>query len=541
VKTNLLYYGDNLDILRRYIPDESVDLIYLDPPFNSKRDYNILFKDRHGIESEAQIEAFTDSWHWTPTTQSTYHDILLHTPANVGKLIGAFHDVLGHNDVMAYLVMMTVRLVELHRVLKPTGSLYLHCDPTMSHYIKLVLDQVFGPTKFRNEIIWRRSTSHGDWKQGAQHFGRLHDTLLFYSKTDCYRWNTQFLPFSDEQINQQYNKVDEKGRVYRLVTPTAKKPGGDTSYEWKGVKPPKGRYWAYSRVKMQAMDEAGLLYYSNTGQPYIKYFLNDRPGVAVQSIWNDINLSPTSKERLHYQTQKPLALLERIIEASSNEGDIVLDPFCGCGTAVAAAQKLKRKWIGIDVTHLAINLMRTRLKDSFGIDVEVIGEPVDVAGAWELASIKDKYQFQWWALGKIGARPVGDKKKGADRGIDGIIPFIDDPDGKASLVIVQVKSGHVSVKDIRELQTVASKEAIAVLVTLEPPTSNMVEEAIAAGFYESPIYHDTRFPKIQILTVEDIIHGKRVNMPSQDQTSVTFAKAPRVREKQGQQLGFDKT
>ncbi|MBA7679794.1 hypothetical protein ES703_88098 [subsurface metagenome] len=539
MKTNVLYFGDNLEILRNreYFPDECVDLIYLDPPFNSKKDYNILFKENSGVESEAQIKVFTDTWEWGPTAQNTYHDIVINGPLKVGKLIGALHDAIGHNDVMAYLLMMTARLIELHRVLKPTGSLYHHCDPTASHYLKLVLDQIFGPVNFRNEIIWRRTTSHGDWKQGAKHFGRVHDTILFYSKGSNYIWNTQFLPFSPEQIREQYYKFDANGRSYRLVTPTAKKPGGDTSYEWKGVRPPKGRYWAYSREKMAEMDEKGLLYYSKTGQPYIRYYLDERPGVAVQSIWTDIPpMGPTAKERLNYQTQKPIALLDRIIRVGSNEGDIVLDPFCGCGTAVVAAHTLKRRWIGIDITHLAINLMRNRLKGHFDIKAEVIGEPVDLAGAKALAH-EDRYQFQWWALGLIGARPLGEKKKGADEGIDGVIHFIDEASGKPKRVLVQVKSGHVGVSAIRELKAVAANDAIGVFITLEPPTEPMTVEAIDAGYYHSPIW-DKDYPKIQILTIDELLHGKTVNMPPQTQTDVTFAKAQKITQKEGEQLSM---
>jgi hypothetical protein len=363
----------------------------------------------------------------------------------------------------------------------------------------------------------------------------LHDIILFYSKTESNTWNTQFLPFSEAQIAQQYYKIDDKGRRFRLVTPTAKKPGGDTSYEWKGVRPPKGRYWAYSREKMAEMDKSGLLYYSSSGQPYIIYYLDDRPGVAVQDIWTDLSpMSPTSKERLGYATQKPLSLLERIISVSSNEGDIVLDPFCGCGTAVVAAQKLNRKWIGIDITHLAINLMRNRLKDSFGIKADVIGEPTDLAGAKALA-LHDRYQFQYWATGLVGARPVGEKKKGADAGIDGVITFIDDTSGKARRVIVQVKSGHVGVATVRELKTVAANEAIGVLITLDTPTEPMTNEALEAGYYHSPIY-DKDYRKIQIITIEELLHGKTVEMPPQTQSSVTFTKAPKLMKKQGEQL-----
>ena len=290
---------------------------------------------------------------------------------------------------------------------------------------------------------------------------------------------------------------------------------------------------------MEEMDRKGLLYYSSTGQPYIKYYLDERPGVAAQSIWADVPpISPTAKERLGYQTQKPLELLERIIKASSNEGDIILDPFCGCGTAVVAAQKLNRHWIGIDITHLAVNLMRNRLKDSFpGIQFEVVGEPADLAGAKALAH-QDRYQFQWWALGLIGARPLGEKKKGADKGIDGVIHFVDDVSGTVRRVVVQVKSGHVGVNAVRELKAVAANDAIGVFVTLEPPTQPMKVEAVDAGYYHSPIW-DKDYPKIQILTIEELLHGKAVDMPPQTQTSVTFAKAPKVSKEEGEQLSMD--
>jgi hypothetical protein len=274
--------------------------------------------------------------------------------------------------------------------------------------------------------------------------------------------------------------------------------------------------------------------YTGSKIAQLKRYLDELPGQAVHDIWTDISpMNSQAKERLGYDTQKPLPLLERIINASSNEGDIILDPFCGCGTAVVAAQKLKRKWIGIDITHLAINLMRTRLKDSFNIDAKVIGEPEDLNGAIALAQ-QDRYQFQYWACGKIGARPAGEKKKGADSGIDGVIQFIDNPYGNASRVIVQVKSGHVSVKDIRELETVVADEAIGVFITLEPPTREMTKEAITAGYYHSPIWN-TDYPKIQIITAEELCNGKKVDMPLQHQTSVTFNKAEKIKKKEGEQ------
>lgn len=535
---NKLYFGDNLDILREHVPDESVDLIYLDPPFNSNATYNVLFQEKSGEGSAAQITAFDDTWHWGQESEYAYHEIIKESPKKLADLIQAFRMFLGQNDMMAYLTMMAQRMSELYRVLKPTGSIYLHCDPTASHYLKLLIDAIFGYKNSRNEIIWKRTTSHGDSKQGAQHYGRVHDTILFYSKTDDYIWNTSFMPFSSEQIEQQYYKVDPSGRRYRLVTPTAKKPGGDTSYEWKGVRPPEGRYWAYTRDKMKDMDDKGLLYYSSTGQPYIIYYLDERPGVAAQSIWTDINpMSPTSKERLGYPTQKPEALLERIIATSSNEADLVLDPFCGCGTAITIAERLHRRWIGIDITHLAITLMRHRLNNAFGKELspyEIIGQPKDLESARVLAQESEhagRYQFEWWALGLVDARPTQDKKKDADKGIDGYVNFFDDNYGKAKTIIVQVKSGHVSVSHIRDLKGVLERERaqIGVYITLEEPTRPMIEEASLAGFYEPGHFPGNYYPRIQILTIQELLHDKKVEYP-QHAPVATFKRAQRVRK-----------
>jgi len=496
LKTNVLYYGDNLEILRNkdYFPDECIDLIYLDPPFNSKKDYNILFKENGGVESEAQIKAFTDTWHWTQKAEDTYHEIVTKGPIKVGKLIGALHDSIGNNDVMAYLVMMTIRLVELHRVLKLTGSLYLHCDPTASHYLKLVLDQIFGPANFLREIVWAYGTPSGGRVAGAKPV-KGHDTILAYAKNyGQHTYNRLYLPYSEKYIEERFTYVDETGRRYR----TRRREGVMT-----------------------------------------KQYLDESRGMPLSDTWSDIkqlyayHLVKRKQEELGFETQKPLALLERVIKVGSNEGDIVLDPFCGCGTAVTAAQKLNRRWIGIDITHLAIALMRNRLKDSFGIDVEAIGEPVDLTSAKALAH-EDRYQFQWWALSLIKARPLGEKKKGADKGIDGVIHFIDDPSGAVRRVVVQVKSGHVGVNAVRELETVAKNDVIGVLLTLEPPTTPMKVEAVAAGYYHSPIY-DKDYSKIQILTIEELLHGKTADMPPQTQTSVTFAKAQKIIQKEGVQ------
>ncbi len=536
MKTNVLYYGDNLEILRNreYFPDDCIDLIYLDPPFNSKKDYNILFKEKSGIESEAQIKAFTDTWHWTQSAQDTYQDIYQNGPPKVGRLIGALHDAIGNNDVMAYLVMMTARLIELHRVLKPTGSLYLHCDPTASHYLKIVLDQIFGPANFRNEIVWRRTNAKS---LAFTRFASNHDIILRYTKSEKCLWNPQYIEHDKEYLRKFYRYVEPgTGRRYRLADLTnPNKDRPNLTYEFLGVT----RVWRWTQERMKEAYKKGLIVQNKPSRvPALKRYLDEQEGNPVDDLWDDVlPIQAQSSERLGYDTQKPLALLERIINASSNKGDIVLDPFCGCGTAVVAAQELKRKWIGIDITHLAINLMRNRLRDSFGIKAEVIGEPVDLAGATELAHQPDKYQFQWWALGRIGARPAGEKKKGADQGIDGIIHFIDDKTGKPARVIVQVKSGHVGVKDIRELKTVAANDAIGAFITLEPPTGPMEVEAVSAGVYHSPIWNKD-YSKIQILTIDELFHGKTVDMPPQTQTSVTFTKAQKITTKEGEQLSL---
>jgi site-specific DNA-methyltransferase (adenine-specific) len=510
METNVLYYGDNLKILRNhdYFPDECIDLIYLDPPFNSKKSYNILFKDQGGVESEAQIKAFADTWHWTQSAQDTYHEIVTASTPNVGRLIGSLHDAIGNNDVMAYLVMMTARLIELHRVLKPTGSLYLHCDPTASHYLKIVLDQIFGPANFRNEIVWH----HRRWTAASNAFQQMHDIILVYSKSDKNVFNIIEATYSDSQLR----KI-EKGYDQNVVQIDGEMKPQLIVYDWSKV----DKSIKSGRLKLDK---------------FARVVEKEERKLSSPDVWIIPPINSQAKERIGYPTQKPLALLERIIQASSNEGDVVLDPFCGCGTAVVAAQKLNRKWIGIDITHLAINLMRNRLKDSFGIEAKVIGEPEDIEGAIALSQ-QDRYQFQYWACGKIHARPLGEKKKGADKGIDGVIQFIDDATSSPKRVVVQVKSGHVSVKDIRELETVAADNAIGVFITLEPPTRPMVEEAVSAGYYHSPIWNRD-YPKIQIITVEELFSGKKVDMPLQHQTSITFNKAQKINKKEGEQLSM---
>ncbi len=535
LKSNVLYYGDNLGVLKEHFPDESVDLIYLDPPFNSSRSYNVLFRESGGASSEAQIEAFEDTWEWGHGAEEALHQVVTGPHQQVARMLDSMVTGLGRNPVTAYLCMMAPRLIELHRVLKPTGSFYLHCDPTAGHYLKVLLDTVFGPKGFVNQIVWKRSSAHSDVTQGAKHFGRIEDWILFYSKSEERIWNTVYLPHEEAYLESFYRYVESgTDRRYALDNLTAAKPGGDTLYEWKGVKPYKGRYWAYSKAKMEEFDRQGRLVYTRTGMPRYKRYLDEMPGLPAQDIWTDIQpVTARAKERLGYPTQKPLALLERIVSASSNPGDIVLDPFCGCGTAVHAAQKLGRRWVGIDVTYLAIDLIKRRMQDAFpGIKIEEVGAPADLAGARALA-LHDKYQFQWWACSQIDAQPVGGKKKGADQGIDGVIPFFAGPKEGYKRAIVSVKGGeHVSVSMIRDLVGVLEreKEPIGVFLTLEPPTQPMTTEAAAAGFYHSDLWNRD-YPRVQILTIEEMLKGTRPNLPP---ATPAFAQAPLERERAGQ-------
>lgn len=544
ITDNTLFYGDNLIILHDYIPDESVDLIYLDPPFNSKRTYNVLFKYESGEESEAQIAAFDDTWHWNLAAEETYHELVTEAPDRVSKMIAALRDFIGPSQMLAYLVMMAARLVELHRVLKPTGSLYLHCDPTASHYLKIILDTIFEPQNFRNEFIWKRSAAHSDAKQGAKQAGRIHDVIFFYTKSNNWIWNTVYTEYEPEYIKSNYRNI-EKGtkRLFKSTDLTAAKGGGDTSYEWKGRKPSEGRFWAYSKANMEKFEKEGRLYYTRTGMPRLKQYLDEMPGVSLQDLWTDISpISSLAAERLGYPTQKPLALLERIIEASSNPNDVILDPFCGCGTTIAAAQKLGRKWIGIDVTHLSIALMKYRLQEMFpDATFKTVGEPESTAAAQYLAE-HDRFQFEWWALSLVKARPAGGQKgskrgkKGADRGIDGIITFIDDGTRKPKRILVQVKSGKVSSRDIRDLVGTVNREkaVIGAFITLQPATSAMTKEAVSAGFYKSQGWNQT-YPKIQILTIEELLNGTELKMPP---TGMTFKQAQRVKEGGAVQKGL---
>jgi site-specific DNA-methyltransferase (adenine-specific) len=527
---NRLYYGDNLTVLRNCIDDESVDLVYLDPPFNSQATYNVLFKSTAGEKSKAQIEAFEDTWGWGDEAELAFDGVMTSGNSDAAEMLRAMRSFLKENDMMAYLAMMATRLLELRRVLKPTGSLYLHCDPTASHYLKILIDAIFGPLQFRNEIIWKRHSAHSS----AKRYGPVHDVILFYSKTDAFRWAGPRLEYTQEYLDKYYKYDDGDGRLYWRNSITASGTReGSSGKPWRGYSPAsQGSHWKFTIENLDKLDADGKIYWPpKGGWPQVKRYRDELKGLATSDLWDDIDkINPAGNERLGYPTQKPQALLERIISASSNEGDVVLDPFCGCGTSIHAAQKLRREWIGIDITHLAISLIEKRLKDAFpGIRYEVHGTPKDLDGARDLA-MRDKYQFQWWAVSLVNAVPFAGKKKGADSGIDGLIYF--KPEGKTTeKAIVSVKGGeHVNVAMVRDLAHVVDREnaRIGVFITLADSTGPMRTEAVKAGYYET-LYG--KYPKIQILTIRELFEGKQPNVPLVD--SASFKKAPK--ERQGDQ------
>ena len=537
---NRLYFGDNLDILRQYVPDESVDLIYLDPPFNSNATYNVLFRERSGEESAAQITAFEDTWHWGWESETVFQDVVTRGPDKVGSLLSALRQFLGQNDMMAYLTMMAQRMIELHRVLKPTGSIYLHCDPTASHYLKLLMDAAFDARNFRNEIVWLRTMAKGLM---SRQLPNNHDVILGYRKTGESTWNVDatFQPYDefslDAKTASKYNHRDPDGRLYQLdnlLNPNRNRP--NLTYEFLGIT----RVWRWTKERMQVAYDQGLVVQPRPGAvPRLKRYLDEQRGRPFGDVWTDIPpINSQAKERLGYPTQKPEALLERIINASSNEGDVVLDPFCGCGTATVAAERFNRRWIGIDITHLAITLVRHRLHDSFGDALrpyETVGQPTDSGSAAALAE-QDRYQFEWWALGLVDARPANDRRRGADAGVDGYINFFDDTSGKPKRIIAQVKSGHVNRGMIATLKGDMEREKaeVGVFITLQPSTEPMRQEALSAGIYTPEHFPDQQHPRVQILTIDELLAGAGVSYP-RGGAPATFRQAPRRHRSQGQQ------
>lgn len=509
-KRNALYFGDNLDVLRRHIDDGSVDLVYLDPPFNSKANYNVLYRDPAGGASVAQVQAFEDTWHWGPDAAAAFDEVVAGGSPAVG-ILRSLRSFLGDNDLMAYLTMMTVRFVELHRVLKGTGSLYLHCDPTASHYIKVILDGIFGPDNFRSELIWKRTSAHSS----AKRWGPVHDVILFYTKSNRFTWNKQFQPYDRDYVDAFYTHVDDDSRRWRRSDLTgAGTRNGETGEVWRGINvTAKGRHWAYPPSKLEEMDKAGQIHWpaKKGGMPMFKRYLDAQAGQPASDLITDIPpMHNLAEERLGYPTQKPVALLKRIVMASSNAGDVVLDPFCGCGTAVHAAQELGRRWIGIDVTHIAIQIILDRLKKHFPAEKpDVFGRPEDLAGAHELAR-RDKYQFQWWAASLLGGQARGGNKKGADRGVDGELYF-KRGNNQYGRAVISVKGGeNLSPSMIRDLAGTRDREGaeMGIFICLATPTSQMRSTAASYGTF------DSGYQRVAIVTVDELLQRQmRLALP----------------------------
>lgn len=541
-----LYYGDNLEILRHKIASESVDLIYLDPPFNSDRTYNRIHK-----ESQAQEQAFKDTWTWDDAADRAYAELTGHAPPTVrvppalADMMRALRDFMGseNRDAMAYLAMMAIRLVEMRRVLRATGSIYLHCDPTASHYLKMIMDAIFGIDRFRNEIIWKRQSAHNS----AKRYGPIHDVLLFYTKGADYTWRDTFQPYSDSYLDSFYTHVDPDGRRWRRSDLTgAGTRNGETGKLWRGIDvTAKGRHWCRPPSDLEAMDASGQIHWpaKRGGMPMLKRYLDQQPGVSQQDVWTDIKIPHNlAKERTGYATQKPLPLLERIIQSSSREGDIVLDPFCGCGTTVEAAEALNRKWIGIDVAIRAVDVIKERLDKRFGKGAwREHGEPTDADAAAHLAET-NPYDFQWWAVRKIqGQPPKGERKKGGDGGIDGEIVLRDFDSEKRRRVIVSVKGGHSLTPDfVKALKTTVDMEKAdyGILLTMHEPTQGMRNVARDCGTVPWASAADGKLGhRIRIVTVPELFAGG-LQLPGRNETPRSWSSPPPAEVRTGDNLNL---
>ncbi|WP_286212734.1 DNA methyltransferase [Mycolicibacterium mageritense] len=534
---NRLYFGDNLEVLGEHVENESVDLVYLDPPFNSNRNYSVIFgRNRAEDESAAQIQAFEDTWKWTHTTEVLIGDLSNTAPTRVADALSAYYTLLGESEALAYLVNMTPRLLQLYRVLKPTGSLYLHCDPTMSHYLKVLLDAVFDVRYFRNEVVWKRTNSHNS----AKRWGPQHDTLLFYTKSDAYTWNRTFQEYDRSYIQEKFVWDDPRGK-YQDVALTG--PGiraGDSGKPWRGIDPTNsGRHWQppslmydyYEELtgeslaglpvqeRLDRADDLGLIHWPKKrgGQPRFKQFVHISPGAPVQDMIVDIDpINSQAAERLGYPTQKPITLMERIITASSNPGDVVLDPFCGCGTTVDAAQRLSRNWIGIDITYLAVDVIAKRLRHTFGDAVfdtiKVDGIPKDLGGARALFD-RSPLEFETWAVTMVNAEP--NRRQVGDKGVDGIARFPLGGRGQIGKLVVSVKGGKtINPAMVRELSGAmdARKAQMGVLITMASATRGVTDAINHGGVFTHPA-NGQKYPRLQHITVADLLKKKRPQVP----------------------------
>ena len=515
---NQLFYGDNLVVMQKQIDDETVDLCYIDPPFHSRRTYHRVYND--GKDEIGQTQAFVDTWVWGQSAE-IQRELLRSDQQDSRRLadtIDGLEKILGKGGMLAYLVNMAIRFAEIWRVLKPTGGFYLHCDSTASHYLKMILDAVFCDRggKFNNEIIWRRHYSHNDGKK----LGCIHDTIFYYTKSRNYTYHRQFIEYDAAYIAKHYHLTDENGRPFRSVSMNGAGQGEARYFGEKRLAPPTGRHWIWAQDRINKALEEGIIYFTPNGVPRYKQYLDAMRGVTVQDTWTDFyGLSSHDKERLGYATQKPLALLERIIKLSSNEGDLVLDAFCGCGTTLDAAYSLGRRWIGIDVTYNAISLILKRLKARFGNDVmqqiQLTGIPRDLEAASALAHKQDdrlRKEFEKWViLTYTDNHAKINDMKGSDRGMDGIASV---PAGK---VVLSVKSGNVSVTDVRDLRGVMAREVAAagVLLTLKVPSQPMRKEAAKWGSIADPTgsHEPNKVQKLQIVTIQELLDGARMNLP----------------------------
>lgn len=529
---NQLFYGDNLDVLRRFIDAETIDLCYIDPPFNSKRNYNQIYNNI-GKEDQAQAQAFIDTWEWDDAANIGLSEIIsneggVFTSQSI-DLIEGLQKVLGKHSLLSYLVHMTLRIAHIYKVLKPTGSFYLHCDPTASHYLKLIVDSIFCAGRkgqFQNEITWQRTNAHNDAKQGRRAYGNIADIILFYTKSDDNVFNQQYLEHNANYVESFYKFKDKDGRVYSLGDLGA--PGGEEKgnpyYEFLGIK----KFWRYSEANMKKLYEEGKIIQTKPGTvPRLKRYLDESKGIAVQNIWTDIKpLQAGQKEKLGYPTQKPESLLDRIILTSSNEGDTVLDAYCGCGTTVTVAQHRKRKWIGIDITYQSIGLILKRLSDEYGKEVlnniSLNGVPKDFNAAVALANKKEdkpRKEFEKWAvLTYTDNKGIINEKKGGDGGIDGIsyvLDYNDKNEQESKKVLFSVKSNQTLTPSvIRDLNGTIQRDGAVMgfLITLYP-MENLVKESKKYGIYTNKLFnHD--YQKIQVISVEEMLDGNTMNLPT---------------------------
>ena len=525
--SNRLYYGDNLDVLRRHVPPSSVDLVYLDPPLSSEA--YTLREPASSVEITARLNAPSTNWEWNRAAIEAYEETV-NGGGSVATILSAARTVIGPSNGLAYLAMLAPRLVAIRRALKSSGSLYVHSDSSISQYLKMLLDAVFGPGMCRSEIIWKRSADYNESKRRRRRYERVHDVIFFYTKSSEWTWNPLSVSDSDRYAKTKYRHVEPgTGRRYRLDDLTVSGESGSESrvYEVMGVT----RRWRYSRERMQKLIEEGRVVLSEAGAvPRYKRYLDEMPGIPPQDVWTDIDpVYARDSEWPGYPGQKPVRLLERIIATSSNRGDTVLDPFCGSGTALSAAQRLGRSWIGMEVDQLSVAIVKYRLQVAFGRETEylVLGEPRSPASAERFAA-SDPGQFGLWVLGQLGAIP-GDVGKRSDRGMDGRLLFHDEGvSGPTKQVIVSVKGGgEVNVSMVNDLVRILSQaEAqIGVLVSQREPTPLMRKEAAAAGYYTSPI-NGVDYPRVQLLTVADILMGRRIAYPALMGANVGFARRP---------------